>query len=178
VKRKGGFQLGLNAIVSFIISVMIFTFGVFLVTTFVDKAPLPAPDFCANDISTKIIHNEMFVACPRSLTLSESEMRRGFKVSYAYRNLAPDEVEMFFHIYEETLSNFEKQESPIIVPGNSNAQGIAIIGLQDSIDYDNNLDDVNYISVLLCKSAEPTATYDHLDDGCISQREIITIKKK
>jgi hypothetical protein len=174
--RKGGLQIGLNAIVSFIISVMIFGFGIFLVTSFMEKAPLDFPDACVREINDNLRQNSIFTVCPSTITLSKSEMTRGFKVAYGYQNLDSDQKELFFHIKDpDDDSKFKNQESPVIVPAHNARQGMAIIGLKDPNDYDA-LDQTTYINVLLC--TEPIPTNFDTSDGCISQERIISIRKR
>ena len=165
--RRGGLQLGLNAIVSFIISILIFGFGIYLLGVFMGGGILPPPDRCANDLNTGLLQGRTLIVCPTTFYITESQMRQGFSVAYAYQNIGNDERTLFFHVNTTHNDNFTNQLSPIVIPSNSARQGIAVIGLKDG----ENALDINYIRVTLCE------TPDDLVD-CIPQEEIITIRKR
>jgi hypothetical protein len=177
VGRKGGLQIGLNAIVSIIISIIIFGFGLMLITNFADKATIPPPDHCANDISSQLRQNKIFATCVTDKRLTEGEMRKGIEVAYAYQNLDNIEKTLFFHIKDEITQDFRKQESSITIPANSAGRGVSIIGLNDPPTDYASLNAINYIIVVLCESDSPGA-YDTTIDGCITQEEIISIRKR
>ncbi|MFT4309585.1 MAG: hypothetical protein ACMXYL_03805 [Candidatus Woesearchaeota archaeon] len=165
--RRGGLQLGLNAIVSFIISVLIFGFGIYLLGVFMDGSILPPPDRCANDLNTGLMQGRTLVVCPTTFYITESQMRQGFSVAYAYQNIGNVERTLFFHVNTTHNNNFTNQLSPIVIPANSARQGLAVIGLEDGV----NAPDISYIRVTLCEDSDNI-------DYCIPQEEIITIRKR
>lgn len=130
--KKASLELSVNSIVVFIISIIIFGFGIFLLFSIFSKAPsLDVPDFCNNILKNDIEQNQIFSICPKTLDLNKKELLNGFKVSYVYLNL--DDNDKKVNIFLDNSgdnSNFDIVSLPITVKSGEYSSGEFLLRLK------------------------------------------------
>jgi hypothetical protein len=83
---RGSLELSLNALVMFIISVMILGFGIWLVGVFVGAGAqiIQAPDYCKSELDRQT--NVPFAICPTSISADAWVAGREYEIRYRITN--------------------------------------------------------------------------------------------
>jgi hypothetical protein len=89
---RGSLELSLNALVMFIISVMILGFGIWLVGVFVGAGAqiIQAPDYCKSELDRQT--NVPFAICPTSISADAWVAGREYEIRYRITNTLTTET--------------------------------------------------------------------------------------
>ena len=162
MNKRGGLQFGLNAIVSFIIAMVIFGFGIYFVFTIFEASTLDAPDRCAAQLEAAIRQNEVFAICPSTVELSRGQLSAGFTVLYTYTNLDSDESRFFIRDLPSQV-DYELIASPVDVPENAARIGTIILRSPDP----DSVDPTTTLRIEIC----PEGPCD--DDNVLASRTLM-----
>ncbi len=144
--KKASLELSVNSIVVFIISIIIFGFGIFLLFSVFSKTPsLDVPDFCNSILKNDIEQNQVFSICPKTLDLDKKELLNGFKVSFIYLNL--DDVDKKVNISLDSNANFDIVSLPITVKSGEYSSGDFLLRLKK----DSEVKQEYVLKINLCK---------------------------
>lgn len=124
--RRGALELSTNALVVFIISVIILGFGVTLVSQFfkIGVQVVNAPDTCKAQLDQAIAQGDRFAICPSVIPATEFSPHKAYRIEYEYFNLASSSDNYSVGIVEPSGSSFEAQPSPL----NGVAKGTSRVG--------------------------------------------------
>lgn len=88
--RRGALELSVNALVVFIVSVIVLGFGVVLVGKFfaLGTQIVKAPDNCGPQLQQAISQGDRFAVCPASIPATDFSPHKTYQIEYAYYNLA------------------------------------------------------------------------------------------
>ncbi len=159
MNKKAGLEFSVNSIVSFIIAIIIFGFGIYLLFSVFDKANIiDVPDFCSSILKSDIQNNEVFSVCPKTIDLSKKDLLNGFKVSYVFVNLQDNNIKV--NIFLDEDSDFDIVSIPISVSSGSYSSGEFLLRLKKNVEIKNEY----VLKAKLCKVNSD-------DDNCNSELE-------
>ncbi len=160
MNRKAGLEFSVNSIVSFIIAIIIFGFGIYLLFFVFSKANVvDVPDFCNNILNSDIQNNEVFSICPKTVDLSKKELLNGFKVSFVFVNLQDEDFDV--NIFLDSNSDFEILSIPVFVSSGNYVSSSFLLRLKK----DSAIKSDYAVKILLCKSSSDSS------DNCNSPLE-------
>ncbi len=164
MNKKAGLEFSVKSIMSFILAIIIFGFGIFLLFSVFDKANvISVPDFCTSTLKSDIQNNEVFSICPKTINLDKKSLYSGFKVSFVFVNLQDNDV--FVKIFLDDDSDFDIVSLPIKVVSGEYSSSDFLLRLKETSVFKNEY----VLKVKLCK-------VDNLDDDSDSCNNILEEK--
>lgn len=89
---RGSLQLSLNAVVMFIVSIIVLGFGIWLVGVFLDLGTgIIEFDYCDREVERAMARGERFVICPSTIPSSQFTAQSQYRMHYAFFNVADND---------------------------------------------------------------------------------------
>ncbi len=125
---RGALSLSLTSIITLTIALMIFSTGVYFLTSVGKKvSALEPPDSCPQQLRADVDDGLLFTICPTHLTIPAVQLARGVKIQYAITNPTRSEKNYFFE--RRNVNGLS-----IVTPYTSSDQSLSIPGHETRID--------------------------------------------
>ena len=107
---RGSLQLSLNAVVMFIVSIIVLGFGIYLIGVFLDMGTeIVQFDHCGPELERAMVQGDRFVICPSTIPSSRFSARTHYQIHYAFFNVADTSNSDF--LVNTTSERYEIQPS-------------------------------------------------------------------